>query len=246
MPPKQRPNRVELPGGKRRPDRRLLFGALAAAALVTVIAIVVSVATGGHKASVPPNLVGAGAVLSGIPEHGLVLGNPQAKVTLTEYIDVTCPICKEYTLTTFPLIVEHYVRPGKVKVEMRPVNNGWPSGGRGRELVLAAARQDHAWPFLELAYHNQGDEQAAWFTDDLARAFAAKLPGLNADTLFTDAKGAAVQRQAAALDAVAQSDGVRGTPTFVLTTPDGKRHLLGVGGYPFSAFATALDRALKG
>ena len=246
MPPKQRPNRVELPGAKRRPDRRLLLGLLGAAAVVAVIAIVLSVATGGHKTAVPTTIVGSGTLLDGIPEHGLVLGNPQAKVTLTEYIDTSCPICRDYVLATFPAIVKQYVRPGKVKVEARVLAFVGPSSARGRELVLAAARQDNAWKLTELDYHNQGDEQTAWLTDVVARAFAAKVPGLNIDTLFTDAKSAGVQAEAAAMDAEAQTDGVTGTPTFVLTTPDGKRHGLGVGAYPFSAFVTALDRALKG
>jgi protein-disulfide isomerase len=220
---------------------------LAAAAAVTVGAIVLSVTLGGsHKTISPNTIVGSSGLLSGIPQNGLVLGDPKAKVTLTEYIDATCPICRDYTLNTVPSIVKQYVRPGKVKIELRPVNNGWPSGGRGRELILAAARQNKAWQFAELAYHNQGGEQTAWLTDGLARAFAAKTPGLNVDTLFADAKGAAVQSEATALDAEARSDGVTGTPTFVLTTPDGTRHLLGVGDYPFSAFVTALNRALTG
>jgi len=246
MPPKQRPNRVPVPGAKRRPDTRLLVALLAAAAAVTVTAIVLSVTLGGgHKTISPSTIVGSGGLLNGIPQNGLVLGNPKAKVTLTEYIDATCPICRDYTLNTVPSIVEQYVRPGKVNMELRPVNNGWPSGERGRDLILAAARQNKAWQFAELGYHNQGDEQTAWLTDDLARAFVAKVPGLDGAKLFADAKSTAVQSEATALNAEAQSDGVTGTPTFVLTTPDGTRHLLGVGNYPFSAFATALNRALK-
>jgi protein-disulfide isomerase len=247
MPPKQRPNRVPLPGAKkRRPDTRLMVMLLAAAAAVTVGAIVLSVTLGGSHKKIPPSTIaGSGSLLSGIPQNGLVLGSPEAKVTLTEYIDATCPACREYTLATLPSIVKQYVRPGKVKIEMRPVNNGWPSGARGRELILAAARQDKGWQFAELGYHNQGDEQVAWLTDDLARAFAAKVPGLNVDTLFADAKSAAVQSEVKALEAEAQTDGVKSTPTFVLTTPDGTRHPLWAGAYPFSAFATTLNDALK-
>jgi protein-disulfide isomerase len=246
VPPKQRPNRVPAPGARRRPDTRVLVLLVAAATVVTVGAIVLSVTlSGGHKTTPPSTIAGGVGLLGGIPQTGLVLGDPKAKVTLTEYIDATCPICKDYWLKTAPSIVAQYVRPGKVKLEMRPVDNGWPSGARGRALILAAARQNKAWQFADLNYHNQGDEQTAWLTDDLARALADKVPGLNADTLFADATSAAVQGKATALDAEAQSDGVKGTPTFVLTTPDGTRHLLGVGDYPFSAFATALDRALK-
>jgi protein-disulfide isomerase len=244
MPPKPRPNRPTPADKSRRPNLRLLIALVGGAVAVAVIAIVVSVTHGSGKGS-STTVTGNASFLNGVAEHGLVLGNPNATVTLTEYIDLTCPVCKEYTLTTFPSIVAHYVRPGKVKVEMQPVNNGWPSGARGRELALAAARQNGAFPFVELAYHNQGDEQSAWLTDDLANALAAKARGLNPDKLFADAKSSSVQSQAAAVEAQAQADGVRGTPTFVLTTPDGKRHMLGAGFYPFSAFATALDRALK-
>ena len=31
--------------------------------------------------------------LKGIPQNGFVLGDPNAPVTLVEYIDLQCPIC---------------------------------------------------------------------------------------------------------------------------------------------------------
>ena len=248
MPPKQRPNRVPLPRQSRRPSTRLLVGLVAAAVIVTGGAIVLSLTLGGgHKTAALPTVAANGlGIVAGIPQNGLVLGNPNAKVTLTEYIDATCPICKDYVLTTFPSIIKTYVRPGKVKIEARVFNLGRPSSSRGRELLLAAARQNRAWQLVDLMYHNQGDEGTAWLTDDLARVLAAKVPGLNIDTLFTDSTSNGVLIEAAALNADAQSDGVTATPTFVLTTPDGKRHLLGAGDPGFAAFAKVLNRALAG
>jgi hypothetical protein len=46
------------------------------------------------------------------------------------------------------------------------------------------------------------------------------------------------------MDAEASDDQVGGTPTFVLTTPDGKRHLLGSGNPGLQPFQKALNRAL--
>ncbi len=247
MPPKQRPNRVELPGATRRPSRRLLFGLLAGAAVVTAGAIALSVTHGsGHKTTPPTTVAGDLRVLDGIPQHGLVLGDPKAKITMTEYIDTSCPICKDYVLTTFPAIVKTYVRTGKVKIESSVLAFVGPSSTRGRQLLLAAARQDKAWQFADLLYHNQGDETTAWLTDDYARALAAKIPGLNVDTLFADASSAAVQAQATTADSQAQADSVAGTPTFVLTTKDGKRHLLGSGNPGVAPMVKALDHALAG
>lgn len=250
MPPKQRPNRVETPGAKRRPSTRLLVSFVAAGAVVAAVVIVLSLTLngGGNKTTTPVTTVASGApsLVDGIPQHGLVLGDPKAKIVLTEYIDTSCPICKDYALTTFPTIVKRYVRTGKVKIESRVLAFVGPSSTRGRQLLLAAARQNKARQFAELVYHNQGDETTAWLTDDVARALVAKVPGLDVDKLFGDAEGLPVANQATSMDSQAQTDGVNGTPTFVLTTKDGKRHLLGSGSPGVAAFAKALDHALAG
>ena len=246
MPPKQRSNRVELPGKGRKLDSRLLV-VLGGGVLVGVVAIVLSLTLGGgHKKTAPTTVIANLSAVTGIAQHGLVLGNPRAKVTLTEYVDTSCPICKDYSLSTFPTLSKRYVRTGKVKIEARVLAFVGPSSSRGRAFLLAAARQDKAWQLAELLYQNQGDETQAWLTDDFARALAAKIPGLNADTLFADASSEAVQVDATKADSEAQAERVSGTPTFVLTTPDGARHLLGSGSPGITPFEQALDRALKG
>jgi protein-disulfide isomerase len=223
--------------------------ALAGAAALAAIAIVLSVvlSNGSKKATPPPTAVdGDVSAVVGIPQHGLTLGNQLARVTLTEYIDTSCPICEDYVLGTFPGITQSYVRTGKVKVEARVLAFVGPSSTRGRQLLLAAAKQNKAWQFAELVYHNQGDETTDWLTDAVARSFAAKISGLNVQQLITDADSASVQAEASQMDAEAQSDGVRATPTFVLTTPDGTRHLLGAGSPGIEPFRQAFAKALAG
>ena len=246
MPPKQRPNRVEVPGAKHRPSTRLLLSLVAAAVVVAAVAIALSLTLGssGHKTTTTAVVGGSQALVDGIPQHGLVLGSPKAKIVLTEYIDTSCPVCKDYALTTFPTIVKRYVRTGKVKIESRVLGFVGPSSTRGRELLLAAAHQNKASQFAELVFHNQGDETTAWLADEVARALAAKVPGLDVDKLFADAAGLPVTNQATLMDNQAQTDGVKGTPTFVLTTKDGQRHLLGSGSPGVAAFVKALERAL--
>lgn len=254
MPPKQRPNRVPSPGQSRRPSRSVLLALVAAAVIVAVGAIALSLTVGrGKKAptnastgSAPTIAASSLGVVDGIPQHGLVLGSPKAKVTLTEYIDTSCPVCKDYALTTFPSIVKTYVRPGKVKIESRVVAFVDPPRSKlGRQLLLAAARQNKAWQLSEVLYQNQGQEGTAWLTDSYARKLAAKVPDLDVEKLFTDAASASVQDEATTTDSQAQADGVRATPTFLLTTRDGVRHMLGAGNPGFPAFAKVLDRALK-
>jgi len=221
-------------------------GALA----VAVVAIVLSVVlVGGDKknaATTTPDVVGSDlSAVSGIPQQGLFLGNPMARLTMTEFADTSCPVCRDYALNTFPELSQQYVRTGKVRMQLRLVDYVGASSPRGRALVLAAAKQNKAWQLVDLLYQNQGDETQDWLTDDLARAIAAKVPGLDVDKLFADADSAAVASAAASMDAEAQDVGVQGTPTFFLTTSDGKVHLLTTGTAPASAFAEKLDQALS-
>jgi protein-disulfide isomerase len=222
----------------------LAAGVLALVAAAIVLAVVLTRGGSGSDTTVPANVTADLAPVAGIEQHGLALGNPQARVVLTEYIDTSCPICRDYVIGTFPTVSTNYIRTGKVRVEARPVAFVGPSSARGRQIVLAAARQDRAWQMLELLYENQGDETQEWLTDPLVRSLASKIGGLDVDRLLRDADSAAVQQQADELDTDMRDDGVNATPTFVLTTPDGTRHLLGSGNSPPEAFATAFDRAL--
>lgn len=262
MPPKQRPTpRVRTPKGpsgpRSRPGRgasqlrgKTLAIALAGAAGLAGLAVALSLvfAGGGSKSPAPTPETVKPAVTSfeGIPQHGMVLGNPLARVTLTEYVDTSCPVCREYEIGTFPALTREYVRTGKVKIDARVVAFVGPASPRGRELVLAAGMQNRAFQLLELIYRNQGDETKEWLTDDLARALASRVPGLDVQRLFADASGQAVKEQAARVEAQVVEDGISATPTFVLTTPDGKRHLLGSGSPGPQPFRDALNRALQG
>lgn len=249
MPPKPRaklPSTGRPGGGVPRPTLLLALGGAAVVAVAVIVVSLVFSGGGKNKTAPPSNIDADVSAVAGLPQHGLVLGNMLARVTLTEYVDTSCPICQDYVVNTFPGITQNYVLPGKVKIEARVLAFVGPSSPFGRELLLAAAKQNRAWQLAELVYHNQGNETTDWLTTDVARALAAKIPGLNVDKLLTDASSTAVKQEAAAMDAEAQSDGVTGTPTFVLTTADGKRHLLGAGNPGYQAFQGTFAKALAG
>ena len=73
--------------------------------------------------STSQNVLNAAAVatlLKGIPQHQFALGKPTAPVTLTEYIDLQCPICGQFETTEFGPLVDKYVRTGKLRIVMQP------------------------------------------------------------------------------------------------------------------------------
>ena len=95
---------------------RLLAAAGVAAALVAVA--VAASSPGGHPA--PP--VASSGLFRGIPERGGVLGDPAAPVTVTEYVDLQCPVCAAAARATLPALVRDYVRTGKAKLDVRTLH----------------------------------------------------------------------------------------------------------------------------
>lgn len=51
-----------------------------------------------------------------ITEKGIVIGNPDAPVTMEEYTEFLCPACGRFANQTLPQIKEEYVKTGKVKL----------------------------------------------------------------------------------------------------------------------------------
>jgi len=76
------------------------------------------------------------------------LGDPDAPVTVTEYLDLECPLCQRYSRNTFPKILENYIQSGKVYYRVRhfplPMHENAVPAGNAAEC---AADQGKFWVF---------------------------------------------------------------------------------------------------
>src|SRR6188472_685103 len=83
------------------------------AVIVVVVAIVVSQSgSSASGAGAGGNVVDASLVskqLQGIPQDRTVLGNPGAKVTVIEYGDLQCPVCKAFSFDVAPNLISQVV-----------------------------------------------------------------------------------------------------------------------------------------
>ena len=208
-------------------------GVVAVVAVIVVLAIVLAggksgsglpknAAAVGSLASALPGSSDVAAEFKGIPQKGTTLGWPSAPVTLTEYIDLQCPVCQEFETQVFPDVVQRYVRTKKVKVVMKPWAFIGNDSYRGQAAVLAAAMQNKAFNFTAVLYNNQGTENTGWLTDDMLYNIAVSVPGLKITPLFSTRSSSTVKSEAAQVAKDAGSQKVTGTPTIFLTTPPGK------------------------
>jgi protein-disulfide isomerase len=214
-----------------RRDRRLrmLGGTVVGAVIVVVVAIVIS--SGGSAQVVKPDSPSAkkaqnavSTLLAGIPQQGNTLGSPSAKVTVTEYGDLVCPVCKSFALGAENQLIANEVRAGKVKIVYKALETASQTANNSmfvpsQTAMLAAGNQRKAWNYIELFYHEQGDETTSYVTDNYLGGLAKQIPGLNYDRWNSDRGASNLKSQVSADMSSATAAGYNSTPTVLVAGP---------------------------
>jgi protein-disulfide isomerase len=231
------------------PRRKLYAAVAAAAALIAAALIGISALTGDDGESAPPPATidgrAAARLFAGIPQDGIVLGRPDAPVTLVEFADFQCPFCATFARDGLPEIVQKYVRPGKVRMELRALAFLGPDSEKAREMAFAAGEQDRFWQFGHLLFENQGAENSGWVTEELLEATANAVPGLDVERALADRTADAVAEEAERADQHAERAGISGTPSFLAGRTGGKLTRVEIESLDADALAPTLDRLLE-
>jgi protein-disulfide isomerase len=196
----------------------LLGGGLAAVAAIVVVLIVVVGGGSDNKGSSTKTGSGKSQVaqlLDGIPQTGATLGNPKAPVTVTEFADLQCPFCQDYTLHQFPAIVAKYVRTGKVKMVFKNYAFIGPDSLTAARAAEAAGKQNKLWHFIDVFYNNQGDENTDYVTDAFLTKIA-KDAGVDPAKMLADRQAPEIDTAIAKAQQDAQQAKVNSTPTFLV------------------------------
>src|SRR3954454_13443488 len=176
-----------------RRKRLIQYGALAGLlAVVVVAALIIASQNNGSDSS------GAGAggdvadvslvdsQLKGLPQNGLVLGDPKAKVSVIEFGDLQCPVCKEFSFQVAPQLISQVVRKDQATYEFRPWDIIGPQSQIASRAVYAAGEQGVGWNFIELFYRNQGEENSGYVTDSFLTSIATGAGVKDLDKWNTD------------------------------------------------------------
>jgi protein-disulfide isomerase len=220
---------------ERRTRRLQMLGGLVGVAVVVVIVAIAIGASGGSSS--PPKLTSPAATsaantvngeLSGIQQSGNVIGSPSAPVTVTEYGDLKCPVCKEFALNGENQLIANEVRSGKVKLAYKSLCTATCSGPQPsifptqQAAALAAGKQNKLWNYVLLFYHLQGDETTSYVDDNFLNGLATKIPGLNYSQWSSDRGSSALTAQVTADQNAANAAGYQSTPTIVVQGPKGQ------------------------
>jgi protein-disulfide isomerase len=214
---------------------RMLAGIILAAVAVVAVLIAVSLGnsgSGGLKKGKQATALTRqiNTLLAGIPESGNTLGNPAAKVTVTEFGDLECPICRDFALGSENQLIQNDVRSGKVKLVYRSLDTATGNGPNASEFgvqqagALAAGLQNKEWYYIELFYHEQGQEGSGYAVPSFFDSIAQQIVpyGLNYSSWLSNSQSTSLISQVTADEASATSKGYASTPTIVATGPKGQ------------------------
>jgi protein-disulfide isomerase len=209
-------------------DRRRLGQIASGAAFLAVcaIAVLIVVSQAGGGSGGDTNLEDVGVVkqqLQGIQERGTTLGDPGARVTVVEYGDLQCPVCKQFSIDTAPGLIDGVVRKGEAVYELRQFIVIGSDSTVAAKAALAAGEQGRYWNFVELFYRNQGEENSGYVTDEFLTAIARGAGVPNIREWNADRENPRWDAVLSKTRAAADSLGIASTPTIVVEGPGGTK-----------------------
>lgn len=144
----------------------------------------------------------------------VVLGDPDAPLTVIEYASFTCPHCATFAVQTFPQIEEQYIDTGKVKFILREVY--FDQYGLWASMVARCGGEKGFYPMAESLLASQSTWTRA---PDIGHALQqvgrrAGLTGERLEQCLSDRDFA--KELLAAYQANMEQDKVTSTPTFII------------------------------
>jgi protein-disulfide isomerase len=232
-------------------ERRVKMGGGVLLVAAAVVAVAIAISSGGGSSTPSPSssagkqaASSVSSLLSGIPQSGVTLGSPSAKVTMTEFGDLECPVCQSLTLGAQNQVIQNDVRTGKVKLVFRSLETAsssspLPNAFQNQQIAAyAAGLQNLGWNYIELFYHQQGQEATGYATESYLDNLAKQIPGLNYSKWLTDRKNPTLLTQLSADQQAASAGGYRSTPTVIVSGPKGSAQPL-VGVYDYNTYKSA-------
>jgi protein-disulfide isomerase len=158
--------------------------------------------------------VDVAALMAPGPLPEMFIGKEDAKVTIVEYMSMTCPHCARFDNTVFEPIKQKYVETGKVKFILRE----FPLDSRATAAIMLArcAPKEQYFPMVSALFRAQG----TWAVAEDGRAALlqmAKLAGFTQESFeacLTNQK--LLDDVVATREKAAKDFGVDSTPTFFI------------------------------
>ena len=214
--------RQEAQAAARKRRLMMLGGVLVAAIAVVAVVVVISQSGTEDKPSAAEGTQQANTLFAGIPQTGNVLGDPDAPVTIEEYVDLQCPFCQRFSQDALPDIVKEYVKTGQAKLVLQTLTFIGPDSERAARVAWSASDQSKMFEFVESFYANQGEENTGYADEAFLKKIAGGVTGLDVTKALDGRDSAKVTSSMQASKTSASKANVDSTPSFLLGPSDGQ------------------------
>jgi protein-disulfide isomerase len=241
--------------GAARRTRLTMLGLVVGVVVAGIVVVLIASGGSGAKKITPESTEARAArsqitaLLGGLPQNGNVLGRPTAPVTLQYFGDLQCPVCRSFTIGALPSIIQKWVRGGELKVEYRSLETATrePEIFKTQQVAaLAAGKQNKMWNFVETFYHEQQEEGTGYVTENYVQGIAKQVPGLNLAAWTAERGDPALANQVESDAQAANSNGLNGTPAFLLGRSGGTAKQLEPSSFTEpGAFNEAIEKLVK-
>ncbi|MCL4474322.1 MAG: DsbA family protein [Actinobacteria bacterium] len=225
---------------------------IAALAVLAMVAIIVVALVRNNSSTEPVAIDGAADVavmLQGIPQQNLILGQPDAPVTIIEFSDLKCPGCRKFSMTTLPRIITDYVRTGKVRIIFQYLTfvgekTSPGDSEKAARFALAAGNQNRLWNFTELFYYNQQPESQRYVTDEFLTNLGNSISGLDVQRAFSESGSDAVTLELKDQGKAFSATGFSGVPFFQIGKTGAAPTNITTPSFDYTVFKNAIDGLL--
>lgn len=174
--------------------------------------------------------------------NSVVLGDPQAPVTITIFSDYQCPFCGKFFEETESLIRQNYVTTSKAKMVYKSLAFLGPESTAAAQAADCAKDQKKFWQYHDALFETEikdGQENNGNLNIDLFKKIASDL-NMNVDEFLScyDSQKYASEVVNDMNEAASLMDKISTPTVFVNDT-------LIQGAYPYSTFSQVIDEALN-
>lgn len=176
-------------------------------------------------------------------DNAIVIGNPDAPVTVAYWFDYQCPFCKKFDQESMTQIHKEYVETGKVKVVIKDFQFLGPDSEEAGVFARAVweTYPQHFFTWYQEMFEAQDEEHGGFGdTDSIVAMTKAKVPGIDTDRVLAliAQKESAYKATLAADRDEGSSLGINGTPATIIGTE------LYSGAQPYAVIKAAIDAEL--
>ena len=171
-------------------------------------------------------------------QGSVILGNPDAKITIVEFGDYQCTFCYKFHDETMKKIDQAYIKAENVNFVYKDFPLNGPQSILASEASYCAQKQNKFWEYHNALYDNWGGENTGWITKNVLIGFANDIK-LDLDSFSQCLENSEFKQKVLDNEQFAREIGIDATPSFLIFN-DSELYRV-IGAQPFERFEQALQ-----